>query len=299
MLTIRSLDETDRPWANQFLLERWGSVKVVSRGQIHDPSILPGFVAVLEERPVGLLTYHIMGGSCEIVTIDSDLDRGGVGSALIEAARKKAAALGCWRLWLITTNDNLHALRFYQKRGFTLATIHVDAIRESRRLKPQIPLTGLHGIPIRDEIELEFRLGASPTGIQGLNHVQITIPKGAEAEARRFYGEILGLAEIEKPDSLKGRGGFWMQLGRQQLHIGTEDSVNRQATKAHLAYEVTNLEVWRTRLAQAGVTIEESMHPPSKRGRGCVPETHDCRAGAGRIRTPKPPGPWRRPKQRR
>ena len=96
----------------------------------------------------------------EIVSIDSTHPGRGVGTALIEAVKKEARRQGCRRLWLITTNDNLNALRFYQKRGFALVAVHRNAIEISRRLKPEIPLTGHDGIPLRDEIELETLLEA-------------------------------------------------------------------------------------------------------------------------------------------
>jgi len=85
-----------------------------------------------------------------------------------------------------------------------------------------------------------------------LNHVQITIPVGAESEARAYYCRLLGLVEIEKPESLKGRGGLWLQLGELQIHVGTEDGFDRRTTKAHLAYEVDDLEHWRSVIAGAG-----------------------------------------------
>ena len=95
--------------------------------------------------------------------------------------------------------------------------------------------------------------------ILGLHHAQITVPRGAEADARRFYCEVLGLPEIEKPDSLKARGGFWLQVGDRQVHVGTEDGVDRTATKAHLAYEVTDVEDWRHRLNGHGVRPLDSV----------------------------------------
>lgn len=98
--------------------------------------------------------------------------------------------------------------------------------------------------------------------IMGLNHVQITIPQGSEDRARRFYCDVLGLREIEKPDSLAGRGGFWMMAGEGWIHIGTEDGVDRNATKAHLAYEVDNIEVWRERLTDEGLEILGSIPIP-------------------------------------
>lgn len=95
-----------------------------------------------------------------------------------------------------------------------------------------------------------------------VQHAQITIPKDAEDEARRFYCEFLGLKEIPKPDSLQGRGGFWMELGSFQIHVGTEDDFDRTKTKAHLAYEVENLESWREKLQLRGVKILEGVPIP-------------------------------------
>lgn len=95
-----------------------------------------------------------------------------------------------------------------------------------------------------------------------LDHVQITIPTGAEDAARAFYCDVLGLAEIAKPSTLGGRGGFWLQLGAIQLHIGTEADWDRRLTKAHVAYRVTDLHAWRTRLEAAGCKVEESVPIP-------------------------------------
>ncbi len=98
--------------------------------------------------------------------------------------------------------------------------------------------------------------------IKRLHHAQITVPKGAEDRARQFYCEILKLPEIEKPEALRARGGFWLQVGDRQVHVGTEDGVDRRATKAHLAYEVTDISSWRSLLAFAGFEIEESVAIP-------------------------------------
>ncbi len=95
--------------------------------------------------------------------------------------------------------------------------------------------------------------------ILGLHHAQITIPRGAEEPGRQFYCGLLGLAEIEKPASLQGRGGFWLQIGTQQIHIGTEDGVDRATTKAHLAYRVDDIEVWQKRLQESSIEIGDSI----------------------------------------
>jgi len=100
----------------------------------------------------------VSGQQCEVLTLHATEQWHGVGTALIEAVEQMAAGHGCARLWLITTNDNADALRFYQRRGFQLAAIHRRAVDDSRsRLKPEIPAAGAYGIPIRDEIELEKR----------------------------------------------------------------------------------------------------------------------------------------------
>ena len=157
-VTIRPLAAEDRDWVRAHVAELWGAPLIVVHGVSYYPETLPGFLAVEEDEPAGLLTYQLDGGNCEIVTLDSLRPGRGIGTALIDAVREVAREAGCERLWLITTNDNLHALRFYQKRGFVLVAVHRDAMTRSRLIKPQISLLGDDGIPIRDEIELEMPL---------------------------------------------------------------------------------------------------------------------------------------------
>ncbi len=95
-----------------------------------------------------------------------------------------------------------------------------------------------------------------------IHHVQITIPPEGEEEAREFYCKALGLPEVDKPSSLQGRGGFWLQIGDQQVHVGTESGVERAATKAHVAYQVDNLEDWREKLQAVGIVILDSVPIP-------------------------------------
>ncbi len=98
--------------------------------------------------------------------------------------------------------------------------------------------------------------------IRGLHHAQITIPPGAEDAARRFYCGVLGLAEVAKPASLADRGGFWLRVGAQEVHVGTEPGVARAATKAHLAYAVDDLAWWRERLAREGIAALDAVPIP-------------------------------------
>ena len=157
-MEIRLLTPADRDWVRRKIIETWGAETVVVHQTVYHPAELPGFIAEAEGEIAGLLTYQLEGEACEIVTLDAWRTGLGVGTALIETVRQAAGREKCRRLWLVTTNDNLPALRFYQKRGFVIATVHLNAIEKDRRLKPEIPLTGMDGIPIRDEIELEMML---------------------------------------------------------------------------------------------------------------------------------------------
>jgi ribosomal protein S18 acetylase RimI-like enzyme len=153
--TVRPLTDDDRSWLTSFMTDRWGVPVAAGGGRLHRLDDLPGFTAVSADGTVaGVVTYLIEADACEVVSIDSVVQGEGVGTALLEAACEAAAAAGCRSVRLITTNDNLDALRFYQRRGFALTELRPDAVNESRRLKPQIPLVGAYDIPIRDELVL-------------------------------------------------------------------------------------------------------------------------------------------------
>ena len=154
-IQIRPLAPKDRPWAVDLLTQLWGSPLVVSYGQKHDASKLPGLVAEVDNQPMGLATYRIEDEACELVTLNSLQSDLGIGSQLVEAVAVTGKQAGCKRLWLVSTNDNLKALGFYQKNGFKLIELRSNAIVRSRELKPEIPLLGEDGIPIRDELVLE------------------------------------------------------------------------------------------------------------------------------------------------
>jgi GNAT superfamily N-acetyltransferase len=153
-LRVRALRDDERAWARSVLEDSWGGV-VIGGGREHRPAALPALVAEDGGERAGLATYLIEGTDCELVTIDALTVGGGIGGALVEAVADTARAAGCTRLHLITTNDNLPALRLYQRHGFMLTGVRLDEVEVSRRRKPQIPATGHAGIPIRDELELE------------------------------------------------------------------------------------------------------------------------------------------------
>jgi ribosomal protein S18 acetylase RimI-like enzyme len=122
--------------------------------EVFYPATLPGFIAERAGRIAGLVTFEVQHGALEIATINAlDLYQG-VGTMLVEAVRAEAKRLGCHHVTLTTTNDNVSALRFYQRRGFRLAAIRPGAVDRTRQHKPEIPRTGDYGIPLRDEIDL-------------------------------------------------------------------------------------------------------------------------------------------------
>ena len=155
---IRALNKEDKPWAGRLLRENWGSAIMVTRGKINRADQLPGFIVIQDGKPAGLITYDIAGKDCEITSLNSLAEGQGIGSALVDAAKDAAVEAGCVRLWLITTNDNTAALRFWQKRDFKLVAVYPDAVEQSRKIKPEIPQIGNDGIPIRDELELKMVL---------------------------------------------------------------------------------------------------------------------------------------------
>lgn len=156
-IQIRPIEEIDKEWITSILEKQWGSTKIVTRGKLRQSDKLPGYIALLDDKKVGLITYSIED-DCEIITLDSFVQGKGIGTALLEKVKQTAKEQNCKRVWLITTNDNMEALRFYQKRGFVLSALYPNALEESRKLKPEIPKVGIDGITLRDEIELEIKL---------------------------------------------------------------------------------------------------------------------------------------------
>jgi len=158
MPALRRLTKDDLPRLRQFWVENWGGEEMITRGIVYRPEQLEGFNLEEDQEWVGLLTFVVKDGECEVTSLDSLREGRGIGSGLIDQAIEEARTQGCKRLFLITTNDNLNALGFYQKRGFEIAAIYRGAVNESRKRKPGIPLVGYNNIPLRDEIELEIKL---------------------------------------------------------------------------------------------------------------------------------------------
>jgi ribosomal protein S18 acetylase RimI-like enzyme len=154
-LRVRALRDDERAWATQMLREAWSSeIIAYGDGREYDAARLPGLVADTGGERAGLATYAIDADACELVTLNALTVGAGVAGTLVEAVVEAARAAGCARVRVTTTNDNLPALRLYQRHGFALFELHCGAVEIARKRKSQIALVGHAGIPIRDELVL-------------------------------------------------------------------------------------------------------------------------------------------------
>ena len=156
-LRISKIQDRDRLKISEFISDNWGSSFVVTKGRVLKPENLSGFISIdNNNRIIGLITYNIENQNCEIVTLNSKIENIGLGTELVNRVIEVAQVNDCSRVWFITTNDNLKAIRYYQKRGFEWIEFHKNAVIELRRIKPEIPQLGFDEIPIRHEIEFEY-----------------------------------------------------------------------------------------------------------------------------------------------
>ena len=159
MIAVRPVPDDERGWLDAFYVEHWGSPMMARLGEMVDLRDLPALVAEYDGEVAAVATYAIQGSDCELAGLTSAMRRVGGGTALVEAVAAAAREAGCSRLWVLTTNDNTPALRFYQRAGFDLCALHVGAVDAAREtLKPAIPPTGRDGIPLRHELVLEMAL---------------------------------------------------------------------------------------------------------------------------------------------
>lgn len=157
-VTRGRVSDADRTAMAAFIERHWGSRKVISCGQVHQPHEFDGFLERRDGEIVGLLTMRVDGAGLEIVTLNSTLEGHGIGTSLVLSAIDEARRRSLTRVWLTTTNDNLRAFSFYQRLGFRLTAIHSGAMDRARQLKPEIPEVGREGIPIHDEVVLSLNL---------------------------------------------------------------------------------------------------------------------------------------------
>lgn len=154
-MIIQVIEEETRSQVKAFFTRHWGSSQMVKSTGVHDCSLLDGFYAINDDYEIiGLITYHMTSQTCEIISLDSLEEGKGIGSRLMQVVEEKAAQQKCDLLTLVTTNDNEHAIRFYQHRGYTITQVIPNAVDLARKIKPEIPLYNEKGVPIKDEIVL-------------------------------------------------------------------------------------------------------------------------------------------------
>jgi uncharacterized protein YhfF/N-acetylglutamate synthase-like GNAT family acetyltransferase len=212
---VRPAYPPDRPAVDGFLAEHNADV-VARRGELVDARRHPALIVEADGAIDGVLTWVHDGPTMEVLTLHAANQWAGAGSALLAAARRVAEASGVRRIWLITTNDNVDALRFYQRRGYRLARVGAGAVDRSRAaLKPSIPEVGAHGIPLRDELELELLLG-------------VATPPAPTPDATTLLALELALAHR---DEAAIPGGYEAVLAPDLLEIG---SSGRRWTRAEI-----------------------------------------------------------------
>jgi len=156
-IIVRPANESDQEKINKIISESWGSTIIVST-QKFDASKLPTLIVEDEGKLSGVCVYNISGGRLEIVAIKTLIHGKGYGKALISDCKRLAKEKALTSIFLITTNDNLDAMGFYQKQGLRMVKIYPDEMDEVRKIKPEIPLIGENGIPLKDEIEFEYKI---------------------------------------------------------------------------------------------------------------------------------------------
>jgi N-acetylglutamate synthase-like GNAT family acetyltransferase len=162
MLEVVGTSKVDKKLINEFFQKHWGSAEMVLSSGTFKCDELDGFVAINEVGEiVGLVTYFIRNNVCEIISLDSILENIGIGTGLLTKVEEQAYSQEVIHIRVTTTNDNLRALSFYQKRGYCLTDLFPNAVAKAREIKPEIPQVADNGIPIRDEIVLSKILQGS------------------------------------------------------------------------------------------------------------------------------------------
>ena len=157
-MELQKINRENRERINDFIIRQWYTLQMVVHGECIDLGQAEGWYACEDDEIIGLVTYRIAGNEMEILSLDSLSENRGIGTALLHQALSDARDSGSARVRLITTNDNLHALRYYQKRGFDMIRFCRNAVDDARKIKPEIPQIGMDGIPLKHEIELEYIL---------------------------------------------------------------------------------------------------------------------------------------------
>lgn len=158
-MDIRNIDTTNyRQSVDAYIRYLWGGPMIVTLGNLYDSGNLPGFIADGDGALLGAVLYRLDGNECEVSALFSLVQGIGVGTTLLDVVIDTAKRNGVRRVWLVTTNDDTQAIRFYQKYGFTLKAVHIGAFEATRKLKSELPSLGNDDIPIEHEFEFELLL---------------------------------------------------------------------------------------------------------------------------------------------
>ena len=156
---VKRIIEKDIPWIKQRSLEEWGGEYCVFLGRKFYLEAFPAFyLKDAFHKRVGFITYEIKGQICEIMTLNAFIKFRGIGSRLLDRVIEESKSLALKKIIVRTTNDNLDALRFYQRKGFTISHFFPNALEADRKQKPAISMIGDYGIMRRDAIELEYNI---------------------------------------------------------------------------------------------------------------------------------------------
>lgn len=151
--TITKIDENNRSFVNQFIIKHWYDIRMVIREEIIDLSDTDGYCIVVDHQVIGVITYYIKEKECEITLLHTLYENQGIGTRLVHCVLQAAQEAGAFRVKVITTNDNIRAIMFYQRKGFDMAVLYHNAMDKVREIKTNVPLMGENGILLKHEIE--------------------------------------------------------------------------------------------------------------------------------------------------
>ena len=152
----KRISTSDRTLVDEFIRQQWYTTTMIIRGKEIDMTQTEGFYVKEQEDIIGLITYFVSDDVLEVISLNSLRENQGIGTKLVDAVIREAKNRKLKKILVVTTNDNINAIKFYQKRGFDMACLYHNALDISRKIKPEIPLIGDHSIPLRHEIEFEL-----------------------------------------------------------------------------------------------------------------------------------------------
>ena len=152
----KRISTSDRTLVDEFIRQQWYTTTMIIRGKEIDMTQTEGFYVKEQEDIIGLITYLVSDDVLEVTSLNSLCENQGIGTKLVDAVIREAKDRKLKKILVVTTNDNINAIKFYQKRGFDMACLYHNALDISRKIKPAIPLMGDHSIPLRHEIEFEL-----------------------------------------------------------------------------------------------------------------------------------------------